>query len=1354
MSNNNDNTPITVSQFTKVMGDLKGYIDKRTPDGEQHCLPACKDPEVVKVKATAVCRGPTAGPHKFCDEIYFEIKVENCGNTDAHITSIETDFPSPINIASFVLEPGCYTRLTTQPHKLTKADVQASPLATTICVNGQSASGVQFSAATVGICQIEALPKAKVSLCFQPVAIPAGAVAGDTVMLPVKVQNESAAPLSGVNVPQAGEATVMLDGWACSDAFMIAHQLTAEDIAACYVKAKAIVNAVDKACDISLCSTATTVIPIPKDVTAPAIAIVKSCDPPGPYAPGDTVTYTFDVTNTGSEDLTNVQVTDNLGSVVGGPIDLAVGANDATSFTMDYVIPADAAAGPLVNTASVTADGDVSGTPVTASDDHTVDVVLPTGPSITLDKSCDPPGPFNVGDTVNYTFTVTNNGLEDLTGVTIADNLGVVMGGPIDLAVGASDSTTFTMQYVITADDPSPLVNIAMVSATGVDSGEGVMASSDHTVEIMTTTTQPSIALEKSCDPPGPFAVGDTVTYTFTVTNDGSEDLTNVVVLDDLGTVMGGPIDLAVGASDSTTFTMTYTILDGDPSPLVNTASVTADGSVSGTPVSASDEHSVDLISNEPSIVLEKSCDPAGPFQVGDEVCYQFTVTNNGSEDLTGVMVSDDLGTVVGGPIDLAVGASDSTTFTMKYTITAEDATPLVNTASVAATGVDSGTPVSASDDHTVEILPAETACIALVKDCTPPGPYAPGDEVTFVFSVENCGTSDLTNVVITDDTVTMAGGPIDLAVGATDTTSFTGTYTIAADAADGDYTNNASVTADVVGGGDPVSATASHSYTVGSTTDCSDDDCSMTGESPELVVPESGLPSGLVAERLTCGLFGTGLYGSTGNGALQEVQDNGNIASIPVPDHSADCVLVLHITGGQIVSSGLPVLAGTSGASVVPAEWALDDLTSGAGTVGSGTNPNGDIFQGIYVMDGAAGGGTVDIELPNLSIDSPSDLLMWSWSQICPTKCPPLRVAQLSAPIYQGAGASHDPMGADPFDFTGGETAFDSFTVACNGFLFTAGRHAGGYGPLEVPGAVEAPAGTVDYSAYPTITYTIAGGHNFVVGDVVDVCTAFGDQIQNTVNVTAVIDANTFQTDVGSEGGFEGIIKPTGTFDPNDGSTQAGCIDANWSGAGVKSADPSTEIYDMVTATVSECQGGLGLHQLPPDSTNSWWYEHNVPAGFVNNLAEMAIAAVMSFDICDVPDPVYTELVTVTKQVNFCTFPAQFNCGFTGDIAHDIGDGDTIVVTPEFDGVLDSAQAVTLTGTGTTNVGFTSGAGSIDANGSVSCQFRLCIQQSGCSSFTVPAAPVTLQASKALARMGNPGRAIGGINTRGQRAT
>ena len=104
-------------------------------------------------------------------------------------------------------------------------------------------------------------------------------------------------------------------------------------------------------------------------------------------------------------------------------------------------------------------------------DDDTV-TPLNQNPGIAIIKS----GTFNdesgdgfaqVGETISYTFTVENTGDVTLTNVTVTDPLVTVSGGPITLAPGQVDSTTFTATYVITTEDILAGGVVNQATATG-----------------------------------------------------------------------------------------------------------------------------------------------------------------------------------------------------------------------------------------------------------------------------------------------------------------------------------------------------------------------------------------------------------------------------------------------------------------------------------------------------------------------------------------------------------------------------------------------------------------------------------------------------------------------------------------------------------------------------------------------------------------------------------------------------------------------------------------------------------------------------------------------------------------------
>jgi uncharacterized repeat protein (TIGR01451 family) len=156
----------------------------------------------------------------------------------------------------------------------------------------------------------------------------------------------------------------------------------------------------------------------------PAVTIVK--DGPAQASVGDTVTYAFTITNSGSSDspaLVLASVNDTvLGDLTGaasgaGCGSLAAGAS--CNFTVDYAIP-DGAPNPLVNVVDVLYNPDGFPNEIRDDDDHSVELV-------TRAEGCTPgfwknhPAQwpvtgFSTGQTLESVFDVPNNyGLDNNT---------------------------------------------------------------------------------------------------------------------------------------------------------------------------------------------------------------------------------------------------------------------------------------------------------------------------------------------------------------------------------------------------------------------------------------------------------------------------------------------------------------------------------------------------------------------------------------------------------------------------------------------------------------------------------------------------------------------------------------------------------------------------------------------------------------------------------------------------------------------------------------------------------------------------------------------------------------------------
>ncbi|WP_300008471.1 gliding motility-associated C-terminal domain-containing protein, partial [uncultured Dokdonia sp.] len=361
------------------------------------------------------------------------------------------------------------------------------------------------------------------------------------------------------------------------------------------------------------------------------------------------ITYTYTVENTGDVTVFDIEVIEDAGIFTGtGTLPVPVydmggtdedGEADAfdllpgesLTFTADYVVTqADIDAGTIENQAGAigfeengsqvedTASDNGDDTDGNTEDDVTI-TIIPQNPdgNIDLEKIAEVidtngNGIIDAGDEIVYTFIVTNNGNVDLTGITITDDMVTVTGGPIDLLVGESDSTTFTATYVITQTDVENggVVNIATAEGTDPD-GTLITDTSDDPNDTSNTDPDndgdfedptvtvipqlPSIELIKvgvfvDINANGFADVGDQIQYTFTVTNTGNVILEGVTVDDDLVTVIGDPVDLLPG--ESADFTAVYVITENDVAngEVVNTASTTGFDTLGNAVIDISDD--------------------------------------------------------------------------------------------------------------------------------------------------------------------------------------------------------------------------------------------------------------------------------------------------------------------------------------------------------------------------------------------------------------------------------------------------------------------------------------------------------------------------------------------------------------------------------------------------------------------------------------------------------------------------------------------------------------------------------------------------------------------------------------------
>ncbi len=196
--------------------------------------------------------------------------------------------------------------------------------------------------------------------------------------------------------------------------------------------------------------------------------------------------------------------------------------------------------GVSVNTASVTGQGTVNGTPQTVTDDDTASVIVLTGPLGSLGdqvwfdsnangvKDSGENGIANV--TVLLSGDLNGDGGADYTAtaVTNASGLYTFTGLPAGNYTVTVNSSTLPASYTPTYDlDGISSANTATASLT---------AGQNRTdFDFGYVATAPGFSVDKSADKAF-IAAGGKVTYTYNVSNTGSIALSNVVIKDDNGT--------------------------------------------------------------------------------------------------------------------------------------------------------------------------------------------------------------------------------------------------------------------------------------------------------------------------------------------------------------------------------------------------------------------------------------------------------------------------------------------------------------------------------------------------------------------------------------------------------------------------------------------------------------------------------------------------------------------------------------------------------------------------------------------------------------------------------------------------
>ena len=160
-----------------------------------------------------------------------------------------------------------------------------------------------------------------------------------------------------------------------------------------------------------------------------------------------------------------------------------------------------------------------------------------------------------------------------------------------------------------------------------------------------------------------------------------------------------------------------------------------------------------------PAMAITKKANPTKVHE-GDKVTYTYEVTNTGNTPLSNVSVDDDKAgdaTYQSGDINgnNRLDTNETWIFTAACTVSDEDDSPLVNTATASGTGVLTPGVVAASPRRVTAQASASVSilrpAIAITKEANPTEAQE-GDEITYTYEVTNPGNTPLSNVAVNDD--------------------------------------------------------------------------------------------------------------------------------------------------------------------------------------------------------------------------------------------------------------------------------------------------------------------------------------------------------------------------------------------------------------------------------------------------------------------------------------------------------------------------------------------------------------------------------------------------------------------------
>jgi gliding motility-associated-like protein/uncharacterized repeat protein (TIGR01451 family) len=692
----------------------------------------------------------TASPSSFeavGDLITYTIVVRNTSDVDITEITVE-DSMIGLDDSIPLLMPGQFASFT-QTYLTTQADMDFGSV-----VNIARATGLDPANNTVtaeGLSHIRTVqnPAINISKTASPSTF---GYAGDQITYTIEVSNPGNVTVHSIDVqdPLTGLYEHILSlGPGETQTFFATYVITTEDVDAGVVINVAYAAGGSWYCFFRVNDSDEAMVVIDRTL---GLSVVKSASPEVYSMVGEPITYSIEVTNTGSVTVSNIVVEDPLTGLDETIETLLSGQSRA--FTEIYLVTQeDLDAGSIRNTASARGYGPgpslVQGLGVAV-------VLAEQNPELSISKTSQQSSFSFAGEQISYTITITNSGNVTISDLLVEDPLTGLLQEIESLA--PEQSLSFNETYIVSQEnlDSGELLNQALVS--GFDPNNSpVSGSADR---LIPAGQNSELSVTKTAEPETFSAPGDQIAYTIVVSNTGNVTLSDVYVEDPLtglGFLIG---EMAPGSTRS--FSESYVILLADvhEGKVVNVATATGKDP-DQEEVIASGEAIIEAISVELDITKN-----AGSSQVyvGDQATYTIVVSNNNQSTAINVVLTDELpmgvsfvsasaggtyhagtNTVTWSLGDLAAGLSFTVSLVVEVRSDIATGTVITNFAVV-----NNDNAEFPAESNRAAVTAIALADLMITKGADVGSAYN-GELITYTLTVSNLGPSVAASVVVQD---------------------------------------------------------------------------------------------------------------------------------------------------------------------------------------------------------------------------------------------------------------------------------------------------------------------------------------------------------------------------------------------------------------------------------------------------------------------------------------------------------------------------------------------------------------------------------------------------------------------------